>query len=79
MKGTMMSLSGYKSAFSSLTIRGAFVMVLPILFKLLGFDLGSDASGVINNLVEATMEFVGATMVVYGRIRATKTVTLLGP
>jgi hypothetical protein len=73
-----MALVGNKSAFSSLTIKGAFVLLIPMLLALFGINLGADAAGIINNLIEVGIQFVGLAMVIYGRLRATQKVTLDG-
>jgi hypothetical protein len=70
----IMTLVGVKSVFSSLTIRGALLTLLPTILRLLGLDLGDDAAGVISNFMEAGITFIGTAMVVYGRIRATQEV-----
>lgn len=74
-----MALIGEKSIFSSLTIRGALVVMLPLLLRLFGVDLGDDAAGIISNLVEAGITLVGAFLVIYGRIRATQKVAIEPP
>jgi hypothetical protein len=71
-----MPLTGTKSPFSSLTIRGALVLLIPIILKLLGVDLGADAAGLISNIADTGIQFVGLVMVVYGRFRATQKVSL---
>jgi hypothetical protein len=75
----IMALIGEKSVLSSLTIRGALLALLPLVLRLFGIDLGDDAAGVISNFVEAGITLVGASLVIYGRIRATQKVVVESP
>jgi hypothetical protein len=71
-----------KSIFASKTIWGAVIMLAPTIAGLLGLNLTSadataavdHASGIVNNVIEV----VGFFMVLWGRMTATKAVTLTG-
>jgi hypothetical protein len=65
-----MAFSVSKSVFKSLTLQGAVVSLLPLIFSLLGFGLGADGAGLITDFIDPMVQMVGAAMVIYGRIRA---------
>jgi hypothetical protein len=71
-----MALAGQKSIFKSLTAGGGVVMLLPMLLKLVGLDLGEDIGSVAAQTVDLVVQLSGLVMVIYGRIRASKKAVL---
>lgn len=70
-----MQLTDTKSPFSSLTIGGIIVAVLPTIFGLFGFNLDADTASALARTVDLGLTFGGAAVAIYGRIRATKRIT----
>ncbi len=71
-----MAFTGTKSIFSSVTLIGILVAMFTRILALFGLDLGADSAGLLSNVVDAGLTFFGALMVIYGRIRATKNLSL---
>jgi hypothetical protein len=66
------NMTGVKPFYSSLTIQGAIVAVLPIILSLLGVDLGVGGENIVSQAVEQGIQLVGIVMVIVGRYRANK-------
>jgi hypothetical protein len=62
-----------KNILSSKTIIGAIVMVLPLLGRVFGLDIG-DAEA--QQIAEAFVTIAGLALTVYGRAKATKSITV---
>lgn len=71
-----MGFSTSKSPLNSITIRGIIVMLVPTLLALFGYDLGDDGAGLIANVVDHSIELVGAATAIYGRFKAIQTLRL---
>lgn len=69
-------MNGSKTIFGSLTIWGVVVMAIPQLAGYLGITVTAADSQAIVNAVDAIMTAGGALLAIWGRIRATKQVTL---
>jgi uncharacterized membrane protein len=70
------SFTGDKPLLSSLTMRGGLVLLLQLLFRLLGFDLGDEQAGFISNVADVVITIFGLVMVVWGRYRANQKLTM---
>jgi hypothetical protein len=63
---------GFKPFYSSLTIQGAAVALLPIILSVLGIKLGEGGPAMLSQFVEQGVQLAGLAMVIVGRYRANK-------
>ena len=61
---------GEKFILKSKTIWGVIIMALPTLFEAFGVPVPDGVSEQVNDAVVHLIEFVGASLAVYGRISA---------
>lgn len=62
----------------SKTIWGGILMMLPTIASILGIELSSDQVGAVAALADELFEFIGFSLVAYGRITASAPVTITG-
>ncbi len=69
-----------KSIFASKTIWGAVLMIIPPLLSIFGVSSDDASQGVsmASELIDKAIAFIGFVVVIWGRVAATKPVTLLG-
>lgn len=69
-------MNGSKTIFGSLTIWGVVVMAIPQIAGYIGLNVTAADSQAIVNAVDGILTAGGALLAIWGRIRATKQVTL---